>query len=97
MNGRHRIFAIAAAILGLAGGLAAGVVPASAATHAEANRYLETEHCAEHNRRFTVEARSAVDSHLPAPGARQWSFDHEELKTVDSRKINRKINCVARF
>ena len=42
-----------------------------AATHAEANRYLETEYCAEHNRRFAVEARSAVDSHLPAPGARQ--------------------------
>jgi hypothetical protein len=41
------------------------------ATHQEANRYLETEYCAEHNRRFAVEARSAVDSHLPAPGAKQ--------------------------
>jgi transposase len=43
----------------------------NAATHAEANRYLETEYCAEHNRRFAIEARSVVDSHLPAPGARQ--------------------------
>lgn len=34
MNGKRRIFAIAIAGLGLAGGLAAGVVPASAATQA---------------------------------------------------------------
>ena len=34
MNGRHRIFAIGIAGLGLAGGLAVGVVPASAAPHA---------------------------------------------------------------
>jgi hypothetical protein len=34
MNGKHRILAIAIAGLGLAGGLAAGVVPASAAPHA---------------------------------------------------------------
>lgn len=34
MNGRRRIFAIGIAILGLGGGLAAGVAPASAATHA---------------------------------------------------------------
>jgi hypothetical protein len=32
MNGRHRTIAIAIAILGLTGGLAASVVPASAAT-----------------------------------------------------------------
>lgn len=34
MNGRRRIFAIGIATLGLAGGLAASVAPASAATHA---------------------------------------------------------------
>jgi transposase len=41
------------------------------ATHAAANQYLETEYCAEHNRRFALEAKSPVDSHLPAPGAKQ--------------------------
>ena len=34
MNGRRRIFIIGIAVLGLAGGLAAGGGPASAATHA---------------------------------------------------------------
>ena len=40
-------------------------------THAEVNRYLEEEYCEDHNRRFAVEARSEVDYHLPARGARQ--------------------------
>lgn len=41
------------------------------ATHAAANHYLETEYGAEHNRRFALAAQSPVDSHLPAPGAKQ--------------------------
>jgi len=40
-------------------------------THAEVNRYLEQEYCDDHNRRFAQDACSAVDYHLPAPGAKQ--------------------------
>jgi transposase len=40
-------------------------------THAEVNRYLEQEYCDEHNRRFAQDASSAVDYHLPGPGAKQ--------------------------
>ena len=40
-------------------------------THEEVNRYLEMEYCDEHNRRFAIEPRSAVDYHLDAPSAKQ--------------------------
>ncbi len=41
------------------------------ATHQAVNQYLEQEYCDEHNRRFAVDASSAVDYHLPRPGAKQ--------------------------
>ncbi len=41
------------------------------ATHPAVNRYLEQEYCDDHNRRFAVDAASAVDYHLPMPGARK--------------------------
>ena len=41
------------------------------ATHAAANEYLEREYCDDHNRRFAVDAASAVDYHLPVPGVRR--------------------------
>jgi len=41
------------------------------ATHGAVNQYLEQEYCDDHNRRFAVDAFSAVDYHLPAPGARR--------------------------
>jgi transposase len=41
------------------------------ATHAAVNQYLEQEYCDDHNRRFAVDAFSAVDYHLPAPGAKR--------------------------
>ena len=41
------------------------------ATHVAVNEYLEQEYCDDHNRRFAVDAVSAVDSHLPVPGARR--------------------------
>lgn len=40
-------------------------------THEAVNQYLEQEYCDDHNRRFAVDAFSAVDYHLPAPGARR--------------------------
>jgi transposase len=40
-------------------------------THAEVNRYLETEYCDEHNRRFAIDARSEVDYHVGAPSAKR--------------------------
>jgi transposase len=41
------------------------------ATYGAVNQYLETEYCADHNRRFAIAAASEVDYHLPAPGAKQ--------------------------
>jgi len=41
------------------------------ATHRAANQYLEQEYCDDHNRRFAVDAVSAVDYHLPMPGAKR--------------------------
>jgi transposase len=41
------------------------------ATHAAVNQYLEQEYCDDHNRRFAVDAVSAVDYHLPSPGAKR--------------------------
>jgi transposase len=38
-------------------------------THAEANRYLAEEYCAEHNRRYARAAAEKADYHLPSPGA----------------------------
>ena len=40
-------------------------------THRAVNEYLEQAYCDDHNRRFAVDAASAADYHLPAPGARQ--------------------------
>ena len=40
-------------------------------THAAVNEYLEQDYCDDHNRRFAVDAASAVDYHLPMPGTRQ--------------------------
>jgi transposase len=41
------------------------------ATHAAVNQYLEQEYCDDHNQRFAIDACSAVDYHLPGPGAKQ--------------------------
>jgi hypothetical protein len=41
------------------------------ATHQAANEYLEQEYCDDHNQRFAIDAGSAVNYHLPAPGAKQ--------------------------
>ena len=41
------------------------------ATHQAVNQYLEQEYCDDHNQRFAIDASSAVDYHLPGPGAKQ--------------------------
>ncbi len=41
------------------------------ATHEGVNQYLEQEYCDDHNRRFAIDAASAVDYHLPMPGAQR--------------------------
>ena len=40
-------------------------------SHADVNRYLETEYCDDHNQRFAVEPKSEVDYHLAVPEAKR--------------------------
>ena len=40
-------------------------------SHGAVNEFLETEYCDDHNQRFAVEPKSAVDYHLPAPGKKR--------------------------
>ena len=64
------------------------------ATHAAVNQYLEQDYCDDHNRRFAVDAASAVDYHLPMAGARQLReiFRLETERTLGNDWVMRHDN-----
>ena len=64
------------------------------ATHQQVNRYLQEAYCDEHNQRFAVAPNSAVDYHLPAPGAkkRREVFRLETQRTLSNDWVVRHHN-----